>query len=184
MNSLSSPGLLTLSGVIDVRGGTPRAVRFRHVDSVLGLPLGDVDGAVDVRVDLISAIRAVKLPIIASAGIGDATAPTGHARPARRDDLDREPCLAGLVCDLTLNLGKRPVVDGIFRRLSIVRKILEADERRGVLLGEVCNSPSGAAAAADGSIRGEDATNHNGWIWWKYQDETGEWVTLDSLREE
>lgn len=45
-------------------------------------------------------------------------------------------------------------------------------------------SPSRAALVADQSVRGPDsASSLNGWEWWEYEDENGEWVMIDDLRE-
>lgn len=48
--------------------------------------------------------------------------------------------------------------------------------------GNTHSSPSPAANKADEDIRGDDASNHNGWDWWKFENNDGEWVKLDELR--
>lgn len=49
--------------------------------------------------------------------------------------------------------------------------------------GEQFENPSPAAITADEDIRGEDAlSNINGWRWWKFENESGEWVEIDELR--
>lgn len=47
-------------------------------------------------------------------------------------------------------------------------------------------TPTGAARVADGQIRGEDARGegYNGWTWWEYETEDGEWVPINELTEE
>jgi len=46
-------------------------------------------------------------------------------------------------------------------------------------------TPSGAAREADELVRGDDArgSGYSGWEWWEYQNEDGEWVPIDTLRE-
>ena len=48
-------------------------------------------------------------------------------------------------------------------------------------------TPSGAAREADRQHRGASARNdpygYSGWDWWEYQNENGEWVPVDELRE-
>lgn len=46
-------------------------------------------------------------------------------------------------------------------------------------------APSTAARIADEKKRGEDSmSTANGWTWWEFQNDDGEWVKLDSLRQE
>jgi hypothetical protein len=46
-------------------------------------------------------------------------------------------------------------------------------------------SPTGAAQVADKQLRGDDARGkgYNGWTWWEYENEDGEWVPIDDLAE-
>ena len=46
-------------------------------------------------------------------------------------------------------------------------------------------SPTGAARVADKQLRQEDARGegYNGWTWWEYQNEDGEWVSISELPE-
>lgn len=49
--------------------------------------------------------------------------------------------------------------------------------------GEKFDSPSPAAEKADRVVRGEDsAASLNGWEWWEYKNEHGNWVLIDRLR--
>ncbi len=57
---------------------------------------------------------------------------------------------------------------------------------RGIVLNGVAYTPSGAGRAAKISVAGADASKGvlatDGWIFWKAQDDSGEWVTLEELR--
>lgn len=46
-------------------------------------------------------------------------------------------------------------------------------------------SPTGAARVADKQLRGDDARGegYNGWTWWEYENEDGEWVPINDLAE-
>ena len=46
-------------------------------------------------------------------------------------------------------------------------------------------SPTGAARVADKQLRGDDARGegYNGWTWWEYETEDGEWVAIDELKQ-
>ncbi|GAB3328340.1 hypothetical protein [Haloplanus salinarum] len=46
-------------------------------------------------------------------------------------------------------------------------------------------SPTGAARVADKKLRGDDARGegYNGWTWWTYQNERGEWRPIQELSE-
>jgi len=46
-------------------------------------------------------------------------------------------------------------------------------------------SPTGAARVADKDLRGDDARGegYNGWTWWEYENEDGEWVPINDLAE-
>jgi hypothetical protein len=46
-------------------------------------------------------------------------------------------------------------------------------------------SPTGAARVADKKLRGEDARGegYNGWTWWRYKNENGEWRPIQELGE-
>ena len=50
---------------------------------------------------------------------------------------------------------------------------------------EETRSPTGAARVADEKLRGDDARGegYNGWTWWTYQDENGEWRRIQELGE-
>lgn len=50
---------------------------------------------------------------------------------------------------------------------------------------ERTRSPTGAARVADKQLRGDDARGegYNGWLWWEYENEDGEWVPIDNLVE-
>lgn len=61
---------------------------------------------------------------------------------------------------------------------------VEAEVRGGMVsYGGESLSPSRAAIEADGDLRGGDASStHNGWTWWEYQRQDGEWKQIDDLR--
>jgi len=44
-------------------------------------------------------------------------------------------------------------------------------------------TPTGAARVADKQLREEDARGkgYNGWTWWEYETEDGDWVPIDEL---
>lgn len=46
-------------------------------------------------------------------------------------------------------------------------------------------TPSGAAQVADRHYRGKDArdSGYNGWTWWEYENDEGEWVPISELPE-
>lgn len=46
-------------------------------------------------------------------------------------------------------------------------------------------SPTGAARVADKQLRGDDARGegYNGWRWWEYETEDGEWEPINELKE-
>jgi hypothetical protein len=46
-------------------------------------------------------------------------------------------------------------------------------------------SPSGAARVADKQLRGDDARGegYNGWTWWEYETEDGDWESINELTE-
>jgi hypothetical protein len=46
-------------------------------------------------------------------------------------------------------------------------------------------SPTGAARVADIQLRGDDARGegYNGWTWWEYEAEDGDWVPINELTE-
>ena len=46
-------------------------------------------------------------------------------------------------------------------------------------------SPTGAARVADKQLRGDDARGegYNGWTWWEYETEDGDWEPINELTE-
>ena len=46
-------------------------------------------------------------------------------------------------------------------------------------------TPTGAARVKDRHYRGEDARDggYNGWTWWRYKNEDGDWVPIKELPE-
>lgn len=47
-------------------------------------------------------------------------------------------------------------------------------------------SPTGAARVADEQVRGDDARGegYNGWTWWEYEDDDGQWKPITTLTED
>ncbi len=90
------------------------------------------------------------------------------------------------------NPAARALEDGTVVRHQYNRgeydgRTVEATVRGGQLEydGELW-SPSGAAREADRDVRGTDArdSGYRGPTWWEYQDESGEWVPLNTATSE
>jgi hypothetical protein len=85
----------------------------------------------------------------------------------------------------------RELGDGTTVRHKYRRGGYAGDVVKGTIKGEKivvggdseARSPSGAAKFADRQHRGNDAREGgwNGWDWWKFQNDDGEWVELTSL---
>ena len=50
---------------------------------------------------------------------------------------------------------------------------------------QATRSPTGAARVADKGLREDDARGegYNGWTWWEYETDEGDWVPIDDLTE-
>jgi hypothetical protein len=81
------------------------------------------------------------------------------------------------------------VVRHFYQRGDYVGETVEATVQEGNLSVEgdtqESRSPTGAARVADIQLRGDDARGegYNGWTWWGYENEDGEWVPINELKE-
>ena len=89
-------------------------------------------------------------------------------------------------------LGKLPdgtVVRHLYQRGNYAGEVVEATVHRDGLSVEgdsqETRSPTGAARVADIQLREDDARGegYNGWTWWEYENEDGEWVSINELTE-
>ncbi len=80
------------------------------------------------------------------------------------------------------NRSERRLVFAHCRSCASSRLFVRVCEER--YNGTAYDSVSGAAEATDRDIRGEDASTYNGWTWWKFQNNFGDWVSIDTLREQ
>ena len=89
-------------------------------------------------------------------------------------------------------LSKLPdgtVVRHRYQRGDYSGETVEATVQGGHLSVEndkvMMRTPTGAARVADGQLRGNDARGegYNGWTWWEYETEDGEWVPIDELKQ-
>lgn len=85
------------------------------------------------------------------------------------------------------NLPDGTVVRHRYQRGDYSGETVEATVRGGRLSVEddsqETRSPTGAARVADRQLRGDDARGegYNGWTWWEYETEDGEWEQIDGL---
>ncbi len=81
------------------------------------------------------------------------------------------------------------VVRHRYQRGDYSGKKVEATVRGGRLSVEgdtqETRSPTGAARVADKKLRGDDARGegYNGWTWWEYETEDGDWEPINDLAE-
>jgi hypothetical protein len=81
------------------------------------------------------------------------------------------------------------VVRHRYQRGDYSGETIEATIRGGRLSVEgdtqETRSPTGAARVADVQLRGDDARGqgYNGWTWWEYETDDGEWVPINELTE-
>lgn len=83
------------------------------------------------------------------------------------------------------SLEEGTIVRHRFQRGGFSGEIIEAEVRNGAIEydGERY-TPSAAATEADRELRGTEAASaHNGWEWWEFQDDDGDWIQIDTLRE-
>lgn len=99
---------------------------------------------------------------------------------------------------LNSKLGQLP--NGTVLRHVYKRGKYRGDEVRATVSGEridvsgdpgpdrtncTTRTPTGAARVADRHHRGNDARNggYNGWTWWEYETDEGEWASISDLPE-
>lgn len=81
------------------------------------------------------------------------------------------------------------VVRHRYQRGDYSGEVVEATVQGGRLSVEgdtqETRSPSGAAEVADEQLRGDDARGqgYNGWTWWEYETEDGDWERINELTE-
>ena len=92
--------------------------------------------------------------------------------------------------DSALNqLPDGTVVRHRYQRGDYSGEIVEATVQGGRLSVEDdeqdTRTPTGAARVADKQLRGDDARGegYNGWTWWEYETEDGDWETINELAE-
>lgn len=86
-------------------------------------------------------------------------------------------------------LSEGTVVRHRYQRGEYSGEIVEATVQGGQLSvkgdEQETRSPTGAARVADQNLRGDDARGegYNGWTWWEYETEDGDWEPLNELKE-
>ncbi len=86
-------------------------------------------------------------------------------------------------------LSDGTVVRHRYQRGDYSGETVEATVQAGRLSLEGDNqetrSPTGAARVADKQLRGDDARGegYNGWTWWEYETEGGDWEPINELTE-
>jgi hypothetical protein len=70
-----------------------------------------------------------------------------------------------------------------YQKGDLAGTVIDAEIQEGHIIYEGASySPTGAARAALRDLRGEDY-ELNGWEWWEYQDDEGNWKILKSIRD-
>jgi hypothetical protein len=86
-------------------------------------------------------------------------------------------------------LSDGTVVRHRYQRGDYSGEMVEATVQAGRLSVEgdtqETRSPTGAARVADKQLRGDDARGegYNGWTWWEYETEDGDWEPINELTE-
>lgn len=84
-------------------------------------------------------------------------------------------------------LADGTVVRHRYQRGEYSGETVEATVRGGRLAvdgdTQETRTPTGAARVADKQLRGDDARGegYNGWTWWEYETDDGEWVPITEL---